>query len=176
LENSIESTFYDLGIKESRFNRNGFYNLTFIVRAFLTASLETLPPLIEDVQSVNGSYYTTFRLAGFPIAQCRTYREYRIRQLINVELGKNAKNMKWIEDEMNKIQSSLDGFKEEINKITNDVDKSGRVRGECIHRRRFFHSRRYFWRNYNKMPTLKEDALDLEMRRQTKGLAVVSLG
>lgn len=147
LENSLESAFCDLGIQEIGSNRYELYNLTFIVRAFITASLLQTPPrLIEDIKPISGDYYTTFTLAGFPIAQCRTYREYRIRQLINVELEKNAKNMKRIEDEVNKIQSLLDGFEEEINKIIADADKSARVKGKCIYEIRelkFFHCKRF---------------------------------
>jgi hypothetical protein len=101
LEDSLESAFYNLGIKEFRFNRYEFYNLTFIIRAFGKSSLlQTLPPLKEDPKPINGPYYTTFTLADFPIAQCRTYRNYRIRQLINIALQKNAGNMKQIEDDI----------------------------------------------------------------------------
>ena len=146
LEKSMEYAFSNLGIQEIQFNRNEFYRLTFIVRAFKAASLEkTLPSLIKDYKPISGDYYTTFTLAGFPIAQCRTYRDYRINQIIKSELEKNAKNMKQIEDDMNKIQSSLDGFKEEINKIIDDADRTG-LKGKCIYEIqewKFFHCRRF---------------------------------
>jgi hypothetical protein len=144
LEVSIESGFYNLGIKEFRFNGYEFYNLTFIIRAFVKASLlQTLPPLIEDAKPINGPYYTTFTLAGFPIAQCRTYRNFRIRQLINIALEKNAGNMKQIEDNTNRIQTLLDGFKDEIEKIIRDANRTG-LKGECIYEIqewKFFHCR-----------------------------------
>jgi hypothetical protein len=147
LERSIESAFCDLGILESNSNSYEFYYLTFVIRAFLKASLlQTLPPLIEDSKPINGPYYTTFTLANFQIAQCRTYRNYRIRQLINVLLEKNVDNMRQVENTINRIQSLLDGFKKEISKIIDDADKSGRANGKCIYEVlewKFFHCNRF---------------------------------
>jgi hypothetical protein len=120
--------------------------LSFIVKAFKTASLsQTTQSLIEDDKPIIGDDYTMFTLTSLAVAQCKTYRKYQIRQLINIGLAKSAKNMRQIESNMNKIQSLVDEFKEEIKKIIHEAGRSG-LKGECNYEEqelKFFHCKHF---------------------------------